>query len=101
MTNDEFEAAAAQFYHETGYMAPGKDAPAGGFNNDLTERRVAWNVWTMMRSKVMALSGALQEIGTEARTMASLMPSGERPHDSFSLIEGKAMAAYAAVHCWP
>lgn len=46
--NASYEWLAAQFYRETGLMAPAKDDPLGG---DMDERRKAWNEWFAPRNE--------------------------------------------------
>lgn len=44
--NDTFETLAAQFYAETGFMAPGKDAPAAlGEEHSYNECIARWDAW--------------------------------------------------------
>ena len=43
---ERFERLAAEFYRDTGIMAPGKDQPAGmGGSPSLEERCAAWDKW--------------------------------------------------------
>lgn len=42
---ERFERIAAQFYSDTGLLAPGKDAPAAGNQPDHPERRAAYDTW--------------------------------------------------------
>ena len=49
--NEDFERLAAEFYAETGVMAPGKDVPAamGDYSTrDLREQ--LWNLWLKYRA---------------------------------------------------
>jgi len=43
--NERFERLAAQFYRETGLMAPGKSEPAAGIHTPYEERMEAWLKW--------------------------------------------------------
>ncbi len=49
-----FEAVAAQFYRETGIMAPGKSMAAAEGEHPKSDHRYrqgAWDVWNMMKEK--------------------------------------------------
>lgn len=50
--NESFEEAAALFYRETGYMAPGKSVPMemGGEDYDVA-RQGAWTHWVARRKR--------------------------------------------------
>jgi len=44
--NEQFEYMAELFYKETGFMAPGKDAPAGFYTEEEREEgRAKWKEW--------------------------------------------------------
>jgi len=45
--NERFEYMAEVFYKDTGFMAPGKDAPAGFYTEEEREEGQAkWKEWT-------------------------------------------------------
>ena len=46
--NDLYERTAAQFFADTGLLAPGKDSPAAFGDND-QERRARWEAWRQER----------------------------------------------------
>lgn len=48
--NERFERLAAEFYQDTGVMAPGKDAPMG-FCEDRERRQDMWNAWNKGRAR--------------------------------------------------
>lgn len=55
MTFEEFETAAAEFYEETGWLAPGKDWPAAMLPApDEKELRERWNTWLQERDWKLA-----------------------------------------------
>ena len=43
--NERFEYMAELFYRQTGFMAPGKDSPAGFGATDDGERLKVWKSW--------------------------------------------------------
>ncbi len=43
--NERFEYMAELFYKETGFMAPGKDSPAGMGATDREARQAKWGKW--------------------------------------------------------
>jgi len=44
--NEQFEYMAELFYKETGFMAPGKDAPAGFYTKEEKEEgQTKWKEW--------------------------------------------------------
>lgn len=51
--NDEFERIAAEFYRETGYLRPGKDAPfrANADPNYDAKRAAEWEWWRTSRAR--------------------------------------------------
>lgn len=52
---ERYEELAAAFHRETGFLAPGKDAPAaaGGFPSE-EERRERWRAWCAARAAAAA-----------------------------------------------
>jgi hypothetical protein len=65
-TSENYEAKADAFYHATGMMAPGKDAPAACGPHDYNRRDEAWRNWyetklADIRDAYAALSPAASE----------------------------------------
>lgn len=50
--NDRFEELAAQFYRDTGYMAPGKDAPAA-LGDNYKVRSAKWTAWCVEQNAAL------------------------------------------------
>src|SRR5688500_12020643 len=45
----QFERLAERFRQETGFLAPGKDAPAAWNSDNREERRTRWDEWNKAR----------------------------------------------------
>lgn len=60
---ERFERIAAQFYRETGFLAPGKDAPAAGGQPDIEERRQRYDAW--IDAKVAKARAALAKVSPQ------------------------------------
>ena len=73
---DRYEALAAEFYNDTGAMAPGKDvSPAdNGPKTGLGYRQGAWDVWKSMRSQLAALTKQRDELLEAAEKVIAVLP---------------------------
>lgn len=76
MSTESFERLAAEFYRETGILAPGKDQPAamGGHLSD-EEREKAWRMWIASRAALVI--DVMQALRDSLRASGAVAP--ERP----------------------
>ena len=63
--NDRFERLAAEFYEDTGKMAPGKDVPAAFGVDDYDLRSRLWNAWLARRKRAASRSSVGASADTE------------------------------------
>ena len=69
---EAFEVQAAEFYYDTGMMAPGKDQPAAMGGPEIEVRQAAWRVWCTLRAELGALRTRLEEAERDSKRLEQL-----------------------------